>query len=48
MKIDRIRIVGFKSVADMTLEQLDPYGIFAGANGALRQSAVVNRGGGNA
>lgn len=40
MKIDRIRIVGFKSVADMTLEQLDPYSVFAGANGAGKSNLM--------
>jgi predicted ATPase len=34
MNIDRIKIVGFKSVADITLEQLKPYSVFAGPNGA--------------
>jgi predicted ATPase len=40
MKIDRIRIGGFKSVADMTLEQLDPYSVFAGANGAGKSNLM--------
>jgi predicted ATPase len=40
MKIDRIRIVGFKSVADMTLEQLDPYSVFAGSNGAGKSNLM--------
>ena len=40
MKIDRIRIVGFKSVADMTLEQLDSYSVFAGANGAGKSNLM--------
>lgn len=34
MNIDRIRIVGFKSVADITLDQLEPFSVFAGPNGA--------------
>lgn len=34
MKIKRIRISGFKSIADLSLEQVTPYSIFAGANGA--------------
>jgi predicted ATPase len=34
VKIKRIRISGFKSIADLSLEQVTPYSIFAGANGA--------------
>jgi predicted ATPase len=40
MKIDRIKIVGFKSVADMTLEQLSPYSVFAGPNGAGKSNLM--------
>ena len=34
MKIQRIRIVGFKSIAEVTLNNLMPYSVFAGPNGA--------------
>ncbi|WP_035060423.1 AAA family ATPase [Andreprevotia chitinilytica] len=34
MNIQKIRVSGFKSVADVTLNQLTPYSVFAGPNGA--------------
>lgn len=34
MNIDRIKIVGFKSVSNVILEQLQPYSVFAGPNGS--------------
>ena len=34
MKISRIKIVGFKSVAEINLDNLLPYSVFAGPNGA--------------
>lgn len=34
MSIERIRIKGFKSVADIQLNQLEPYSVFAGPNGS--------------
>lgn len=40
MKIERIRIVGFKSVAVITLAQLDPYSVFAGPNGAGKSNLM--------
>jgi predicted ATPase len=40
MKIDRIRIVGFKSVADLTLDDLTPYSVFAGPNGAGKSNLM--------
>lgn len=40
MNIDRIRIVGFKSIADLTLESLTPYSVFAGANGSGKSNLM--------
>lgn len=40
MKIDRIRIVGFKSVAALTLDDLTPYSVFAGPNGAGKSNLM--------
>jgi predicted ATPase len=34
MKINKIKISGFKSIADIELNDLTPYSVFAGANGA--------------
>ncbi len=34
MNIKQIRVSGFKSVANVTLDQLTPYSVFAGPNGA--------------
>jgi hypothetical protein len=34
MRIDRIRISGFKSVADPRLDDLEPFSVFAGPNGS--------------
>jgi predicted ATPase len=34
MKIQQIKISGFKSIANLSLSQLSPYSVFAGSNGA--------------
>jgi AAA15 family ATPase/GTPase len=34
MKINKIKISGFKSIADVELNDLTPFSVFAGANGA--------------
>lgn len=34
MKINKIKLSGFKSIADVELNDLTPYSVFAGANGA--------------
>ena len=40
MNIDRIKIVGFKSIAGVTLDQLKPYSVFAGPNGAGKSNLM--------
>lgn len=40
MNIDYIKISGFKSVADITLDQLTPYSVFAGPNGAGKSNLM--------
>lgn len=40
MKIERIRVAGFKSVADITLTGLTPYSVFAGPNGAGKSNLM--------
>lgn len=40
MKIDQIHISGFKSVANMQLEQLAPFSVFAGPNGSGKSNLM--------
>lgn len=40
MKIDLIKIAGFKSVAELPLEELEPYSVFAGPNGAGKSNIM--------
>ena len=40
MKIDLIQISGFKSVADLRLEGLAPFSVFAGPNGAGKSNIM--------
>ena len=40
MKIDLMHISGFKSVADMRLEELSPFSVFAGPNGAGKSNIM--------
>lgn len=40
MKIDLIQISGFKSVADLRLEGLTPFSVFAGPNGAGKSNVM--------
>ena len=40
MKIDRIHISGFKSLADLRLEELEPFSVFAGPNGSGKSNVM--------
>ncbi len=40
MKIQEIRVSGYKSVADVTLKNLSPYSVFAGPNGSGKSNFV--------
>jgi len=40
MKIKRIKIAGFKSIAELTLDSVAPYSVFAGPNGAGKSNLL--------
>ncbi len=40
MKIKRIKIAGFKSIAELSLDNVAPYSVFAGPNGAGKSNLV--------
>lgn len=40
MKIHRIHISGFKSVADLRLDELEPFSVFAGPNGSGKSNVM--------
>jgi predicted ATPase len=40
MQLNRIRIVGFRSIADITLDAVAPYSVFAGPNGAGKSNLM--------
>jgi predicted ATPase len=40
MKIDRIHLSGFKSIADLRLDQLTPFSVFAGPNGSGKSNLM--------
>lgn len=40
MKIDQIQISGFKSVAEMRLDDLEPFSVFAGPNGSGKSNLM--------